>query len=594
MSSLLLQVPRNTKFRADVGKYIVELESRITRLSFFRTAKAKAPLSARDSCEFFTQCTQSMEEAFAGDLNSYSAMRWMYYLRRTPNEVFAGELSSTGVNARALAEIYANRSTKAEAATYGREGFVFPINESTLRHIARFISFITIIYDLQVGFRLASKGFDYDFPNPHSRGVSGGKLAAGLPAIKSLTHSATSALPRRVPNPVLESAVRIYDQRHDYLRRTYQGVAMTQTGLAHDDVAVAGIEANVNITQALWGMHDERAFSPQRFLEGHPHAAIYGTNRQIMLRFGPANLDLARLFELYRLPAMVGVGIENNASLCLLLLFLGGRWLYKRRYSFLRVMELGYFIMESKEWDEFGEKEYSTVCDEISEHLPQFQAPESYAAFSASCLSFKGEAWPLAHGDIIRITDNYVCIDMWAASTGFLSWFQFPKTQGQIANERATKFEDVVQEVIDRSYWADSATRVLRQRTLCVDGQAMTDIDAIGSYDGTLLVVSCKSIPYTREYDRGVHNVIRNAASTVDKGVDYWASIVSQLEARREGDNFNLTGYKQIVGVVCTPFAVYTSHTKSLSASVGELRWACSLDELSNFLRSNASGITVD
>ncbi|WJH56616.1 hypothetical protein FE254_10715 [Ectopseudomonas guguanensis] len=175
-------------------------------------------------------------------------------------------------------------------------------------------------------------------------------------------------------------------------------------------------------------------------------------------------------------------------------------------------------------------------------------------------------------------------MDMWAASMGFLAWLQFPKTQGQVANERATKFEDVVQEVIDRTRWADEASRALRQRRLRVDGQALTDIDAIGSYDGTLLVVSCKSIPYTREYDRGVHNVIRNAASTVDNGVDYWARIVSQLEALRAGDNFDLTGYKQIVGVVCTPFPVYTGDTKSLSTTVGELRWACSLDELVEFL----------
>ncbi|GLX87751.1 hypothetical protein Pfra02_03200 [Pseudomonas fragi] len=527
-----------------------------------------------------------MEGAFAGDLNSYSAMRWMYYLRRTPNEVFAGELSSTGVNARVLAEVYANRSTKVETAAYGRDGFVFPINESTLRHVARFISFITIIYDLQVGFRLASKGFDYDFPNQHFRARVKNKLAAGLPAIKS-------ALPRCVRNQELESAVRIYDQRHNHQRRTYQGVAMNLAGLAHDDAA-GDTATSVNITQALWGMHDERLFSPREFLEEHPRAETYGATRQIFVRFGPSNLDYARLFELHRLPVMAKVEIDNNAALCLLLLFVGGRWLQKRRYSFLRVMELGYFIMEFKQWEDFAEMEYSKACDEIRQYLPQFQAPESYSAFVASCSTFKGEVWPLAHGDVIRVTNDYVCIDMWAASTGFLGWFQFPKIQGQVANERATKFEDVVQEVIDLSPWADSSIRELRQRELKFDGQALTDIDAIGSYDGTLLVVSCKSIPYTREYDRGVHNAIRNAAETVDKGVDYWAKIVSQLEAWKGGDNFNLTDYKQIVGVVCTPFAVYTSHKASLSTSVGELRWACSLDELSNFLRNSSSSTTVD
>lgn len=583
MSSLLLQVPRNPKFLADVGKYIVELESNIKRLPFFKAAEAKAPLAARDSCDFFTQCIQALEVEFASDLNSYSTMRWMYYLRRTPNGVFAGELASTGAASRALAEIYANRSTKAEVATYGREGFVFPINECTLRHIARFMAFITIIYDLHVGFRLASKGYDFAFPPQHPRAAAGGKLATGFLAFIPLTNPAASVLPQRVPDTVLESAVQIYDQRHD-LQHTFLGAAMSRTGLARGNAAVDYIDADLDLTQAFWGLHEEIRFSPQKLLEGHPQAVIYGADGKVIVRFGPTNLDLARLFELYRLPVMAGIGIDTNASLCLLILLLGGRWLQTRRFSTLRVMELGYFIAEFKEWSQSGEKEYVAVCDEIRQHLPQFQAPESFGAFSESCLTIKGEVWPVAHGAPAKITNDYICIDMWAASMGFLTWLQFPKTQGQVANERATKFEDVVQEVIDRTRWADKVCRQLRQRPLKIDGRDLTDIDAIGSYGGTLLVVSCKSIPYTREYDQGVHQVIRNAASTVDRGVDYWASIVSQLEAMGAGDNFDLTGYKKIVGVVCTPFAVYTSHTKSLSCTVDKLRWACSLDELVEFL----------
>jgi len=367
---------------------------------------------------------------------------------------------------------------------------------------------------------------------------------------------------------------------------------MSQAGLAHDDAEVDN-EASVNITQAFWGLHAEKRFSPQKLLEGHHYAALYGADKQVMVRFGPVHLNLAQLFELYRLPVMAGVEIHANASLCLLVLLLGGRWLQKRRYALLRVMEVGYYIADFSDWGESGERDYLAVCDEIRQHLPQFQAPDTFDAFNDNCRAFRGEVWPLSHGAPIRITADYVCVDMWAASMGFLGWFQFPNTQGQVANERAIKFEDVVQEVIDRSCWADRDSRKLQRRTLRIDGQDLTDFDAVGAYDGKLLVVSCKSIPYTREYDRGVYNVIRNAASTVDRGVDYWANIVSRLEARRVGDNFDLTGYKQIVGVVCTPFAVYTSHMKSLSTSAGQLRWACSLDELASFLRGSTTENTM-
>ncbi len=45
-------------------------------------------------------------------------------------------------------------------------------------------------------------------------------------------------------------------------------------------------------------------------------------------------------------------------------------------------------------------------------------------------MAFKGEVWPFAHGAPVKIFDDYVCIDMWAASMGFLAWLQFPRIQG--------------------------------------------------------------------------------------------------------------------------------------------------------------------
>lgn len=584
MSALLLHAPQNQAFLADVGKYIVELEGCIKRHAFFTAARAEGLLSARDSCAFFTECMAALESAFAADLNSYSTMRWMYYLRRLPHRVFEGELASTAPNARALIEGYANRSGKAEPATYGSRGFVFPVNESTLRHIARFIAFITIIYDLQVGFRLASKGYDYAFPATSSRTPRNGAVRPPL-THKPMASPAPTVLPQRVENALVESAVRIYDQRHDRHRRTFLGAVMSQTGLAHDESATADHAPELDVSCAYWGLlSEEVSISPQPFLEGHAHAAHFGDNGKIMVRFGPSTLDLSRIFELYRLPAMAEVSVDTHTSLCLIVLMLGGRWLQRSRYSALRTMELGYFITKLEHWSTFGEEEYPAVCSEIRAALPQFVAPADFSVFRNGCATFKGEVWPTAHGAPAKATNDYMCIDMWAASMGFLAWLQFPKLQGNVANTRATRFEDVVQDAIDRTQWGHSQHRVMRQRTLRAHGQNLTDIDAIGSYKDALLIVSCKSIPYTRDYDQGTHRAIRNAASTVDQGVEFWSDIVDTLTANPTGENFDFSRYKRIIGVLCTPFAVYTSDAKALSITVDELRWASSLDELVTFL----------
>lgn len=580
MSSLLIAITKNQNFRSDVDKYISELERGIQGCSFFKTAETKVLLPAKESSTFFSECIQALEEQFISNLNSYSPMRWMYYLRRIPNAVFGGKLSSTAPNSRALAEIYANSSSKSESATFGFNGFEFPVNDATLRHIARFIAFIVIIYDLQVGFRFANKGCEYEFKVKKAGAARLSSLSRGMDS-ELRDAGATSLLPKRVANSSLESAVSIYDKRHDYKARTFLGTFLNRAGLAYEG---AKVETEVDIRQAFWGLQEERRFSPQTFLEGHPYAEKYGKHGQVLRRFGAADLQLSQIFDLYRLPVMAKEDIHPNAALCLLTLLLGGGWLHKKRYACLKTMEVGYYISDYDDWIESGEKEYLMICEEISKHLPHFCPPENFTAFSESCMRFKGEAWPLAHGAPVKITPNYVCVDMWAASMGFLHWFQFPNTQGKIANERAVKFEDLVQEVLDRSSWAHAASRTLRQRTLRIDDKALTDIDAIGSRDGVLLIISCKSIPYTREYDQGVHVAIRNAASTVNKAVSHWTSITSCLKHRQQGDNFNLSDYKEIVGLVCTPFAVYTSDAQALSVVFQDLRMAASLDELAAFL----------
>lgn len=253
MSALLLDAPQNQKFLTDVSKYLLELEGCLKRQPFFAAARATGSMPARGSGDFFIQCIEALENAFAPNLNAYSTMRWMYYLRRMPNKVFRGDLASTAPNARALIEVYANRSTKLESAIYGSKGFVFPVNESTLRHIARFVAFIIIIYDLHVGFRLSSKGFDFSF-------ASVGAQRPGKWPIKGrLTHTpmacpAPTILPQRVADSVLASAVESYDQRHDAHKHTFLSAVMSRAGIAHDNITETDNKPSLDVSRAYWGL----------------------------------------------------------------------------------------------------------------------------------------------------------------------------------------------------------------------------------------------------------------------------------------------------------------------------------------------------
>jgi hypothetical protein len=250
-------------------------------------------------------------------------------------------------------------------------------------------------------------------------------------------------------------------------------------------------------------------------------------------------------------------------------------------------MENGYFVISHKDWEELGVKEYAFVCSRIRLALPQLNAPDNFSNFSNACHTNRGSTRPIIHGNPVRKTPNYVCIDMWAASLGLITTLQFPKIQGEVANTRAYLFEDAVQDLIDNTKWGQSEIRSQRQKHLKLYGKQLTDIDAIGARGKDLLIVSCKSIPYSMEYDQGVYRTIRNAENTAIKAVFHWKEIVNKLNANRIGDNYDFSGFDRIIGVVCTPFVVYTSAADALSATTGSLRWVCSPDELEQFLRTD-------
>lgn len=591
MTKLLQTISGNDKFRQDVSKYLQELDSQLKKFDFFKAAQSKKRLSALESGQFFSDCIGAMEQIFASHIQAYSAMRWIYYLRRTPNPVFAGDLHSTLANSRALAEIYAQRSERVEEARWGQAGFEFPLDDGTLRHVARFVAFVIFINDLQVHFRFASKGGEYAFgAEPLPSRFPWGTKAASLLTFKAKSPAGAIVLPRRVDSDEIVAAARIYDRRHN-VRSTYLGHALTRAGLAETTGAKNKPPEHMTLREAIWGLTEETLFSPRELLKGHPQADLVKEGMKVLVRFGPTEFELDAMFDLYRLPAMAAINIDNGAVLNLITLLLGGRLLELRRFAALRVLELGYFIVDPGEWDALANEEYASVCDRIRTALPQLNAPATFELFSAACHAYRGSAWPIVHGNPVRTTPNYVCIDMWAASIGFITALQFPKVQGQVANKRASWFEDGVQQLIDTTLWTAPRIRSLRQTPLTLRGKTLTDIDAIGTRGKDLLIVSCKSIPYTMDYDRGVYKAIRNAETTVVNAVAHWKGIVELLDATRVGDNYNLSGFDRIIGVVCTPFAVYTKSAEALSTTTGSLRWASSLDELAHFLRTDTEQI---
>lgn len=185
----------------------------------------------------------------------------------------------------------------------------------------------------------------------------------------------------------------------------------------------------------------------------------------------------------------------------------------------------------------------------------------------------------------VRINSKYVFIDVLSASMRLNHQVQFPGESGRPANYRAQHFEDVVQHSLSASPWRPSAKALQLRKTLTIDGTAITDVDAVGATGDQLLLVSCKSIIATESLTWGHWRTARNVRSNIEQAVRDWETKVARVRDDKGTRNYDLTGFRRIIGVVCTPFPVYVEDDLALRFVAPELRAAVSLNELENWLR---------
>jgi hypothetical protein len=94
-------------------------------------------------------------------------------------------------------------------------------------------------------------------------------------------------------------------------------------------------------------------------------------------------------------------------------------------------------------------------------------------------------------------------------------------------------------------------------RRLEFGGNTIGDIEAIAHKSGRTILISCKSIIYTSEYDAGRYNQVRNQAARIEEALRDWDKFLETLRSHPRGGNYDLRSAGELFGVVVTPHVVY-------------------------------------
>jgi hypothetical protein len=179
---------------------------------------------------------------------------------------------------------------------------------------------------------------------------------------------------------------------------------------------------------------------------------------------------------------------------------------------------------------------------------------------------------------VCPFTPATVLVDLVGASRALNEGHVRP-SGGADANEWTKLFETQVQEVVDGTPWRPSdEVRGLIGRTLHLQGNAITDIDAVAERDGTVLLIDAKAwaTPATLEF--GEFWAVNTRRRTVEKAVSQWQQ---KMEIVRQNPHvLGLTKAPRILGVVVAPEAPYVLPGACTEEVVAGLLAASSLPEL--------------
>jgi hypothetical protein len=157
-------------------------------------------------------------------------------------------------------------------------------------------------------------------------------------------------------------------------------------------------------------------------------------------------------------------------------------------------MQYGYVPVDLGNLEE-GITALTPIAAEFIDSLLRMPITQESAAFRIDGLTNAvGSTWPLQPGLAIRRIGRFAWIDVVAATAMLERALAFPSVDGSVANARADHFELMVQDIIDKTGWKPGLVLRGRARTpLRRNGRDLTDIDAIGEREETLLIVPVKA-----------------------------------------------------------------------------------------------------
>lgn len=524
--------------------YFWDLRERLNNVVYSSLSKAQGQIgeldppdglfSGKDAYKTLNTAIIYMEDDLCEIAAIYSSAAWLWYLRRLPLfffDVKLGELQAAA--ASSLAEIIADNFASIEATKpSNQDPLIFLLDNSVVDNLINFCGRVQALRVVHKRIRSAGKGVQF----------------------RKIEHG----LPEPAPTESQRKALQKYDQRSSKYSILF-GNSGTILYNFHKDLN------GILLTRKSFFKYPIPVARSERFkgMINDLHFEIDGNNYLVPGTFKLIEISIPHLTELVK--NHLSAEARDEVAQIYMLLYLVKQMLRDNpEYVLLQTLQTGYILDSRAPFLEFVRQHFQEVIKVAGEAIPEAKFPGSAENFFTNLSTLKGSTWPPKVGALIKVVDDNLLIDIFAASSRLDAALCFVKElPNGTDKERANHFELRVQQLLERTRWRPKSPAIEKligvklRRKAGNRSEIITDVDAIGEKDNILLVVECKSILDTSDNVIGAHSFARNRAEKLETYVLEARKKEAEINDNLVGANYDVHGHKVII-VICTPNPVYT------------------------------------
>jgi hypothetical protein len=342
-----------------------------------------ASIEREQAADYLHACRDWLEADAARQAQAFSPARWLWYLRRLPSEVLAGELPSTLVYDQALAETLTAGSTRVHGRLGGNlQEFHYPYDVSIIRRVARLCATARAVSSIHGLLRRVGKGAKL-------RRDRGGDVYVGVGELVATVEE---------PEAVTQ-AIALYDRRKTT-------PFLTRTGTRVADIN-PDTQTNNDNRSLLFGVTalDDWHWVPA-LVGGDSTEGVLPKLVEVKARYMPIMLSLEPLGTLYQaVSAAAGAGTwDPSLAPLLYLLHTVEVLLLQTRVNFVNLTRYGYLVYGRRYLESALEAVVPGMRPVIASLLPG-ATPTSGSEVLAELRGLpdlQGRAWPLRLALIVR------------------------------------------------------------------------------------------------------------------------------------------------------------------------------------------------